>query len=203
MVTYRQLQVGTFPSVTTKWIPKILKKMNEEYPGIEVSILEENYEVIQQLVLEGQLDCGFVADNPFFFSLSFPPLKKDKLLCIISAEHPLAQLNKVTLKVLNQEPFILPGKGGDIELKKFFKVHNITPNIRYEIMDTNQSIVAMVESNLGISILPQLLLNKISKTVITRKPEIDFSRMIGLINLKNPSPATNLFIIFFTSTALK
>ncbi|WP_185907965.1 LysR family transcriptional regulator substrate-binding protein [Psychrobacillus soli] len=195
--------MGTFPSVTTKWIPKILKKMNEEYPGIEVSILEENYEVIQQLVLEGQLDCGFVADNPFFFSLSFPPLKKDKLLCIISAEHPLAQLNKVTLKVLNQEPFILPGKGGDIELKKFFKVHNITPNIRYEIMDTNQSIVAMVESNLGISILPQLLLNKISKTVITRKPEIDFSRMIGLINLKNPSPATNLFIIFFTSTALK
>lgn len=195
-----KIKIGTFPSVTTKWIPQLLKIISQRHPGIEVTLLEENYETIQELVLNGELDCGFVSDDNLYESLLFTPIKSDPFLCLVNREDSLAKLDKIPLELLNTKSFILPGKGGAIELNKFFEKNNITPNIKYEIMDINQSIVAMIENNLGISILPQLILNGTSKNVLFKELEVDFKRTIGLISSQKPSPATKIFINLATES---
>lgn len=189
-----KVRVGTFPSVTTKWIPKIINKMSKEYPGIEIMIIEENYEEIQKLVLNGSLDCGFISDEPEFSSLNFVSILNDPFHCIINRNRESAKFEKFPIQLLESSPFIIPGKGGAVELYKFFKKHNVFPDIRYEIMDINQSIISMVQNDLGISILPNLLISDLPPDVLTKELDVDFYRTIGIVYLDNPSPATRLFI---------
>ncbi len=76
--------------------------------------------------------------------------------------------------------------------KKIFRENKVSPNIRFENMN-EYSVISMVENNLGISILPEMIIpkSKISFTVIPL--ESDSYRTIGLAIRKPTSLATKKF----------
>ena len=84
------VRIGTFSSVSIQWLPEILKNFNEYYPSIEIKLLEGDYDDIEHWISNGIVDFGFVSlptSKPF----EVIPLKKDRMLCILSDEHPLAR----------------------------------------------------------------------------------------------------------------
>jgi len=193
-LNYGQITVGTFPSVTTKWIPKIIKRMNDSYPNISIDLIEDNYETLENLLLKGELDLAFIADKPKSPKLNFEPVYLDPMVCVISREHEITKESFFPISKIIDYPFILPSKGGSVELNNFFKEYGINPVVRYEIMDTNQSIVAMIENNLGISILPELILNELPPSVMKMQLNIGLTRKVGIITTNDLSPATEIFI---------
>lgn len=85
-----RIRVGSFASVTTQWMPKILNYFKENYPNISIEIFEDDYESLERLVLAGELDCCFTS-QAHDQNLNFKPLIKDTLYCIVSSENSLAE----------------------------------------------------------------------------------------------------------------
>ncbi|CAM3164058.1 LysR family transcriptional regulator [Sporolactobacillus spathodeae] len=185
------IHVGVFTSVSRHWLPQIIRQMDRSYPGIEIKLQEGNYQFIEQGIISGRLDCGFL--NTFTSQSSeVIPLKKDRLFCIVSSESSLYDEKFASFSHINREPFIMPAFGGNHEIKQFLKKYRIHPPIRFELMEEN-AILAMVANHLGISILPELILPDDLAPLRALPLEQDCYRMLGLALRPPASPATKKF----------
>lgn len=186
------VRIGTFTSVATQWLPFIIKKFEYDHSGINIKLYEGDYTTIEQWILNGVIDCGFLT-LPTSKLLEFFPLKKDKMLCILSDQHPLHKQVCITFNQLQTEPLIMPKEGWDNEIKEIFNENNIKPNVKFQVSD-DQTIMAMVQNNLGISIRPEMTLSQVPNNVRILNLEKESYRFIGLASKPNMSPATNKFI---------
>lgn len=188
------IRIGTFSSVATHWLPNIINKFQEVYPNIDYELLLGDYTEIEEWILEGRVDCGFLrlpthADFETIF------LEQDKLMAIIPEKHTLNKYDKVPIKTLCDEPFMLLEKGAKAEVSEIFEKYNLTPKIHFTTWD-DYAIMSMVESGLGISILPQLILKRVPYHIIAKELDIPAYRNIGLAlrNKKTASLAVKRFL---------
>ena len=54
------IRIGVFPSVAAHWIPRIIKRFNADYPGIDYKLRVSDYTEIEEWIAAGTVDCGFV-----------------------------------------------------------------------------------------------------------------------------------------------
>ncbi|MEA1852516.1 LysR family transcriptional regulator [Cytobacillus sp. OWB-43] len=186
------VKVGTFTSVSSTWLPEIIKSMEQSYPHIRIELIEGDYEAIDRWILNGKLDCGFInVDSSSHFDVI--PLKKDRLRCIVSTDHPFSKRSEISVQELKDIPFIMPTYGGYHEVKDLFAKAEIQPNIRFELM-AEDSIKSMVAHNFGVSILPELLLETIPKNCVVMPLKEESYRTLGLAMKFNLSPAAKRFV---------
>ena len=190
-ITKGTIKIGVFSSVSSNWLPEILKQMQERYPNVRIELMEGNYFEIEQWLLSGIIDCGFlnVTESKQFYVI---PLKRDRLLCIVSEESNLYNHSTVSLKELEKEPFIMPAYGGNHDVKRIFEENQVQPNVRFELMEEN-AIMSMVAHHLGISILPEMVLQPLLPQLRAIPLEVDSYRSISLVTRDNLSPATKKF----------
>lgn len=171
------IRIGTFSSAATHWLPKIIKAFQNDYPMIEYELLLGDYTEIEEWILTGRVDCGFLP-LPAHNDLETIFLEQDKLLAIFPKEHPLTQLEKIPVSALCMEPFILLERGAKAEISEIFERCDLTPNIRFTTWD-DYAIMSMVENGLGISILPQLILKRVPYKIVAKELDIPAYRSIG------------------------
>lgn len=190
------IRIGTFSSVSSSWLPDLIKNFKEIYPSVKFELQQGEYTSIAQLIKEGSVDFGFV--NPdAVTNLHTIPLKQDEMLAVLPCNHQLTNREKVTLKELSHESFILLDEGQLSVSLKFFKQNNLQPNIQYRVYD-DYTIMSMVEKGLGIAILPELILNKIGYNIVKKKiyPPIVRTISIAFKDKKTLPIASRYFIDF-------
>ncbi|MGG2059054.1 LysR family transcriptional regulator [Priestia megaterium] len=213
------IKIGIFKSVSTKWLPEIIRLMEKNYPEIQIQLKEGDYLEIEQWLLSGEIDCGFIniTHSSQFHIISLKKdrllsgeidcgfinithssqfhiisLKKDRLLCVVSNQSALYHQKTVSFEDLEKEPFIMPTYGGYHDIKQLFEEHGIQPDIRFELMDES-AILSMVTHHLGISILPEMLLDSIPQELRAIPFQVDSYRSIGLATRYHLSPAAKKF----------
>jgi len=181
------IRIGTFSSVATHWLPKIIKAFQKDYPGIDYELLLGDYTEIEEWITEGRVDCGFLRlpTNPEFETIE---LHKDKLLVVLPENHPLAGCDRFPVDALCNDPFMLLEKGAKAEISEIFERNNLVPRVHFTTWD-DYAVMSMVESGLGISILPELILQRIPYRIITKELNVPAYRTIGLA-LRNPETAS-------------
>ncbi len=172
------IRIGTFSSVATHWLPNIIKAFQKDYPGIDYELLLGDYTEIEEWIAEGRVDCGFLRlpTRPEFETIY---LEQDNLLAILPENHPLAKCDKVPLADLCHEPFMLLEKGAKAEISEVFERNHLTPQVHFTTWD-DYAIMSMVESGLGISILPQLILKRIPYHIVAKELDVPAYRHIAL-----------------------
>jgi DNA-binding transcriptional LysR family regulator len=193
------VRIGTISSVSIHWLPEIMKKFNESYPSIEIKLMEGDYDDIEHWISTSLVDFGFLS-LPTSHHFEVMSLKKDRMLCILSDEHPLAEQNEIRFDMIKEEPLIKSKKGSDNDLIRILKENNVTPNIKFELTD-DQAIISMVENGMGISILPEMVLHRVPNNVRILKLEGENDRTIGIAatSFKSLAPATKKFIEYLKS----
>lgn len=188
------IRIGTFSSVATHWLPNIIKAFQKDYPNIDYELLLGDYTEIEEWISEGRVDCGFLR-LPTKSDFESVFLKQDKLLAIIPENHPLKDCDKFPVKALCDEPFMLLEKGAKAEVSEIFERENLTPNVKFTTWD-DYAVMSMVESGLGISILPELILKRIPYRIIAKELDVPACRDIGLAlkSKKTASLAVRRFI---------
>ena len=172
------IRIGTFSSVATHWLPNIIKEFQKDYPNIDYELLLGDYTEIEEWILEGRVDCGFLR-LPTHPELETVFLEKDTLMAIIPENHYLADCEKFPVTALCDEPFMLLEKGAKAEVSEIFEKCNLTPKTHFTTWD-DYAIMSMVESGLGISILPQLILKRVPYKIIAKELNVSAYRNIGL-----------------------
>lgn len=188
------IRIGTFSSVATHWLPNIIKEFQKNYPNIDYELLLGDYSEIENWILEGRVDCGFLR-LPTHKDLETIFLAKDKLLAILPENHYLANKENLSLSDLCNEPFLMLDKGNNSDISKIFEQNGISPKIHFTTWD-DYAIMSMVESGLGISILPELILKRIPYKLVFKELDIPAYRNIGLAfrNKKTISLAVEKFL---------
>lgn len=172
------IRIGVFASVSCHWMPGLMKCFKDQHPAVVFELHQGEYTSIEKLIKEGSVDFGFV--NPEATTeLQTIPLRQDEMLAVLPQNHPLAACRKLALADLATEPFILLDEGHLSEPLEFFKQHNVHPNIQYRVHD-DYTIMSMIEQGLGISILPELVLNRINYNIITKQISPPIVRTIGI-----------------------
>ena len=153
------IRIGTFSSVATHWLPKIIKSFCRDYPNIEYELLLGDYSEIEQWILQGRVDCGFLTRMGTGGELDMSVLESDELMAVLPEDHRYADTDKFPVEELCKEPFILLDKGKNSEVGDFLSHYGLNPDIRFTTWD-DYSIMSMVENGLGIAVLPKLILRR-------------------------------------------
>lgn len=188
------IRIGTFSSVATHWLPNIIREFQKDYPGIDYELLLGDYTEIEEWIASGRVDCGFLR-LPTRTEFESIFLEQDEFRVILPKNHPLAECDRFPVSALCNDPFMLLEKGAKAEISEIFERSGIKPKIHFTTWD-DYAIMSMVESGLGISILPELILKRVPYDIVTKKLDIPAYRRIGIAfkNRKTASIAVKRFL---------
>lgn len=188
------IRIGTISSTATHWLPAIIQEFQKDYPNIDYELLLGDYTEIENWILEGRVDCGFLR-LPTHAEFETIFLKQDKLLVILPEDHPMAGCERFPVRALCDYPFMLLEKGAKAEVSEIFERNQISPKIHFTTWD-DYAIMSMVESGLGISILPQLILQRIPYRIVAKELDVPAYRniAIALRDKKSASLAVKRFL---------
>ena len=188
------VRIGTFASPAINWLPNIFAALQRDYPGIEYEMLLGDYGEVAQWITEGRVDCGFLS-LPTVSSFDTILLQRDEYKVVLPAGHRLAKKETVAIEELNGLPFLLLEHGGKTEVSALLERFRVQPDIRFTTWE-DFAILAMVEKGLGVSILPDMILQRIPYQVEIRSLQRPYYRSIGLAvkDQKHLTPAVKRFI---------
>jgi len=172
------VKIGMFNSICVNWMPQIVKAFREKYPKIEVQIFQGGYDDVAKWIQNDTVDIGFVSmSNDYNFNVT--PLYKDALLCIVPKGFKCLTEGVITPEDLKGQHLIHQSEGNDIETRGYLKKHHLSVATPFQIED-DQSLLAIVESGLGICIVSELILKSFVHHVDSYPLKPEAYRVIGL-----------------------
>ncbi|MBQ8026039.1 MAG: LysR family transcriptional regulator [Oscillospiraceae bacterium] len=172
------IRVGTFSSIATHWLPNMIRHFEQAYPKIDFELQLGDYGEIENWVTQGKVDFGFLPLTGKM-ELETRVVERDRFLVVMPKQHPLAGLDRIPPKELENYPFMLLEKGGKTEISAILDRFGLRPKIRFTTWD-DYAIMAMVEHGLGVSILPELILRRVPYRIVARELEQPAYRELGI-----------------------
>lgn len=187
------LRIGSFTSFSTSVLPAILKSFHEEYPNIQIQLLNGEYNEISDWLRRGMVDCGFLA-MPASNEFDTTFLLRDSFVAILPLTHPMAKADVFPLSRLPDECFINLKEIQDYEINRFLDQSKISPRVTYDVT-SDFALLSMVEAGLGISIVHNLILHPMRYKFSAVPLDVTQYRDIGISVKRDfvPSTITRLF----------
>lgn len=197
------LKVGCFNSVCTAWMPSIMTAFRKEYPEITVKVYQGTYADVEEWLKNGIIDVGFLSESctkDFFYT----PLYKDQLLCLTPKNFPVANPDYISVDELENQAFVFQREACDTDVQAFLDKYHISIKTNHHVID-DQSTVALIEAGMGIGIMPEILVKKMSSNINSYALHPAEYRTICLATTHPHimSPAVNRFIKFVNNMDLE
>ena len=171
------VRLGTFNSVSTHWLPQIVKSFRASYPDIDIQVFQGGYNDILSWIKTNTVDLAFVVNN-IAKGMNVIPLHNDRLVCIAPTEYRSVDKGFVSIEEVKTMNMILPREGYDAEVLDLFSKYNMNVHSSYYV---DESIIAMVEAGFGFCIASELVMAGILNDVQVLRFRPDEYRLIGLV----------------------
>ena len=172
------VRIGVFNSVCCAWMPAILQRMRQVHPDVVVKLVQDGYGALENGLLVGALDLAFVS-IPTKNRISPMPLLRDRLLCITPPDFVPHNGSYITIEEIRDFELIIPGAGSDFDARVFMEANGLSVKTEHNIIE-DSSIIALVESGMGVSIMPELVLQKTGGDIHVYPIESAPYRSIGI-----------------------
>ncbi|MDZ5710928.1 LysR family transcriptional regulator [Jeotgalibacillus haloalkalitolerans] len=182
-----RITIGLPPVISTLFFPRIIAEFQQQFPDVTISLTEVGAQRVEEKVLEGEVDLGFVllpVDENKFDSIEFV---HQEIKLLVHKSHPLAERNMIDLIELKNDPFLLLSKEFTLNSRTIEVCieEGFTPQIAYESSQWD-FIVGMVSKNLGVTLMPEQIGRRVAdpdvRMVNLSKP---FPWVLGIISAKN------------------
>lgn len=168
-----RLRIGFIGSVTFGLMPRLIQAFSLRYPNVRLELREATNLDALTAVQSGAMDLGFVrvpAIRPADVDLQV--VVQDVFCAALPAGHPLARRKTISLKELADEPLIgyMPSQvGGGLHaaMAQLFVQAGIAPRVAQEAVQV-QTVIGLVESGLGVALVPSVNAPHASKGVAFR-----------------------------------
>lgn len=149
------ITIGSYPSVATHWLPRLIKKFQVDFPDIEFRIMEGLRQEIVKWLEEGVTDISLMTYEDGMNN-EWIPLAKDPMIAVLSKNHPKSQSDFYKLEWYDNERFIMPAMGRDDDVVRLLDKYKLNVNIALSTLE-NISTLAMIEQDMGMSIMNELI----------------------------------------------
>ncbi|MEL6131688.1 MAG: LysR substrate-binding domain-containing protein, partial [Cyanobacteria bacterium J06628_4] len=110
---HSRLKIGCTTSIANGWLPKLLFKYHQKYPGIELECLP--FDTVQQLhqaMTVGDVEIGFAETNLHDFDeIESLAIDSFQYFLMVAADHRLAKCQWLSLQELTSEVWVFPTAG--------------------------------------------------------------------------------------------
>jgi DNA-binding transcriptional LysR family regulator len=190
--------VACIPPMMATIVPHVVRRIDHEYPAVEVQIRDVLSGEVEELVARGDADFG-IGPRPSSTSLAFVRLERDDFVVAVPRDHPLAGKNAIDLEELAAYPVVTTTRDANARQILDRAIQRLRRPIkpRFELVQ-HFSVGRLVEADLGVTALPRTAVPSLASdrivTVDIKSPRI--FREIGLISRRNyhPSPSAEVFI---------
>ena len=181
------LPIGCSTTIANYDLPLRLKEMQEELPGIEVSMRVGNTIEMAKLLRSGEIEFGIVEGQVGWHDIDEENWMRDELSVIASPSHPLSHIKKPTLKQVTESAWFVReiGSGTRDCVEATLAAKGLRLQDTHEIGHT-EAIKRMVEAGLGISCLSRMAVaREISTGIIVQiKAPLRFERWFNIITAR-------------------
>lgn len=187
------IRVGGFPDISARFLPKVIRAVQENYPNITIELFEGSIDDIYAWITSQQIDIGFTYS--LYDDLDSIPLTRDRYMAVLPKGHQLLEKSLINLSNLAGEALIVGRWGNPKAIEKLFTDKGLHYNQQYTISNLT-TMLGMINEGLGLSILPELAVKDTELWKYSRPILTDYRRNIALtaLSLKDASRATKLFI---------
>ncbi len=182
------IRIGSYVSTSSTWLPQVIGYYKDVYPEVEFNILESGQEEMLRGLLTGDLDLALMSE-PENNEVDFIPVLEDPMVVVFPPDHDLGAYDYVPLEKLQHYPLIMTYREYDTDANKILRDAGLDASVRYRSKD-DFAVLSMVQHDLGISILPELTLERFPGRYDYRMldPESYRSLGIGIRSIKEAGP---------------
>jgi DNA-binding transcriptional LysR family regulator len=135
-------------------LPKFLKSYRQQFPNVDLILLDRSQAGVTALVKNGDIDFGLALASQVPRDLLALPWQPVQIVLMVPRDHPLTHLKRVTLRHVARQPLILPPRGPEYPgrriLDEQFRKLGLSPHIVMESANVELSAL-YVEMGLGVS----------------------------------------------------
>ena len=162
-----ELKIGIIPTLAPYLMPLFVKKMSERYPSVKLYIMELTTESIVTRLKQSTLDVGIMAtpshdkdlfENPLFFEEFVVYAAQNE--SILNKKYLLPNDIDINRLVLLEEGHCM--RSQVINLCELKNTTTMINNVHYEA-GSIETLKNMIETNSGITILPELALKNMTE----------------------------------------
>lgn len=154
-----ELKIGSVPSISNVMVPRAIADVRRKYPNllIEVDILKIEEAIDYLLLGKGELVAvSHKLEHPM---LTFEPLAKGRLMCIVPLDHPLATRERVCASEIVAYPLIGidPNDPYGRIMAAIFADHELSYEVTIRAR-FGTTVCALVTNRLGVAIIDEFTL---------------------------------------------
>jgi LysR family hydrogen peroxide-inducible transcriptional activator len=182
------LNVGVIPTVAPYFLPPRLTSFSKRFPEARLTVLEEITPVLLERLRSGSIDVAILALPIRGHEFEAFPLLTERLFAALPPKHKLAKRRSLPLSDLRAEPFLLLRDGHcfrDTAVAACDRAR-LHPQIIFESGQFS-SLLSMVGAGMGVSIVPQMAVEKTSRCRYVPIADAEASRTIGAVVLRGRS----------------
>ncbi|KQU66131.1 MULTISPECIES: CysB family HTH-type transcriptional regulator [unclassified Rhizobacter] len=152
------LSIATTHTQARYFLPEPVSQLRKRFPKVNISLHQGAPAQVAQMVIEEVADIGIateaLAEHDELVSL---PCYEWQHALVMPAGHPLAQLERITLEDLAQQPLVSyhPSFSGRTRVDQAFAARRLKPNIVLEAIDADV-IKTYVRLGMGIGVLAEI-----------------------------------------------
>ncbi len=183
------IRIGSSITIGKYVMPQLVKQYQLKYTEMKAKVLISNGSILEEKLLDNELDLVLTegcSKNPYF---STKLVGSDRLVLILPPGHPLNEKEQIRPFDVLDYPLLLREKGSTVRtlVDNYFTINNLALSPAWESTST-QAIVKAVSSGIGISFLPEQLVNndvKKGAVIIKEVTGMDLNREYHLVWHKN------------------
>lgn len=180
------IEIGFVGSAMQSYLPELLKDFSQKHPKVNF-YLQDLSNKDQILALEKmKIDIGFLRSKNISDNLQSLLVYEENLTLVLPKNHPVTDKNFVDIGQLANESYILfPNESSQTYYEQIISLcddYGFSPNISHQSIH-GPAIFKLVENGLGISIVPNSLVDK-------------YNYKVNFIELKNIRQKTKLYCVW-------
>lgn len=186
--------IAAYSSISTHWLPEVIRDFEQDYPQIEIRLMEGIRQEVTRWLDEKKADIGFLSyQEPMPYE--WTPLDYDEMLVVLPKDHLYASKESYPLINCETDSFIMPALGRDDDVVSLFERNGIKLNIHFTTLE-NFATMAMIEKGLGMSVMNNLITEKWNCDIVKIPVDPPSRITLGLAvpSYKQASPAVKRFI---------
>jgi LysR family hydrogen peroxide-inducible transcriptional activator len=180
--------IGVIPTVAPYFLPQRLTRFSRKYPQVQLTVIEEITPALLELLRASRVDLAILALPIRGHEFETFPLLTEPLFATLPRDHKLAKRRALSLKDLRSQPFLLLRDGHcfrDTAVAACDRAR-LHPQIIFESGQFS-SLLSMVGAGMGVSIVPEMAIDKKSRCCFVRLDDPAADRTIGAAILRGRS----------------
>jgi LysR family hydrogen peroxide-inducible transcriptional activator len=191
------ITIGVIPTVAPYLLPPYLAAFSRDFPQTLLTVVEEITPVLLERLRAATIDFAILALPIRGHEFETFPILTEPLFAALPKKHRLQRKHSLSLKDLRSEPFLLLRDGHcfrDAALSACDRAR-LHPRIVFESGQFS-SLLSMVGVGMGVSIVPEMAINKKSRCAYVQLADEQAVRTIGVARLRGRScsRAQNAFL---------